>query len=257
MHRAEFGVCLRVSFRFSWMHVGGVSLFMVDDAGSIRVVIADDHPVILMGMKFIFRDQKSNLCVVGEAGSGKALLQLLAERPCDLLITDFSMPDRDNSEDGLLLIRRLRRSHPELPIIVLTMIRNSALIRGMFAAGANGVVGKTAMVSELLLAQQAVMNGRLYASTDILSDLDPVSTSDESDEENAASTMIAGMASLSPREAEVVRMYAGGLTVTQIAERLCRSVKTVSQQKNDAMRKLGLTSNSQLYEFARNSGLLN
>jgi two-component system capsular synthesis response regulator RcsB len=151
----------------------------------------------------------------------------------------------------------LRRSHPELPIIVLTLIRNSALIRGMFAAGANGVVGKTAMVSELLLAQQAVMNGRLYASTDILSDLDPVSTSDESDEENAASAMIAGMASLSPREAEVVRMYAGGLTVTQIAERLCRSVKTVSQQKNDAMRKLGLTSNSQLYEFARNSGLLN
>jgi two-component system capsular synthesis response regulator RcsB len=61
---------------------------------------------------------------------------------------------------------------------------------------------------------------------------------------------------LSNRQAEVVRLYAQGLSVTQIAERLHRSVKTVSQQKNDAMRKLGITSNSQLYEYARAYGLL-
>ena len=218
--------------------------------------MADDHPVVLMGMKLILRESRKNLRVVGEAGSGKALLKLLAKQPCDLLVTDFSMPDGDDSEDGLLLIRRLRRNHPDLPIIVMTMIRNPALLRGMFAAGANGVVGKADMARELLRALQAVTGGRTYVSSDLHEWLDRVVVPEGSGEADSAQVPAADMALLSPREAEVVRMYAGGLTVTQIAERLRRSVKTVSQQKNDAMRKLGLTSNSQLYEFARSSGLL-
>jgi two-component system capsular synthesis response regulator RcsB len=230
---------------------------MTGEAKSIRVVMADDHPVVLMGMRLILREYRKNLRVVGEAGSGKALLELLARQPCDLLVTDFSMPGDDDAEDGLLLIRRLRRSHPDLPIIVMTMIRNPALVRGMFAAGANGVVGKTDMAKELLLALQAVMGGRTYASSGLHEWLDRTMVPEDPGE--TASAPVSGeadLAALSPREAEVVRMYAGGLTVTQIAERLRRSVKTVSQQKNDAMRKLGLSSNSQLYEFARNSGLL-
>jgi len=228
---------------------------MVDETKSIRVVMADDHPVVLMGMKLILREYRKNLRVVGEVGSGKALLELLAKQPCDLLITDFSMPDGSDSEDGLLLIRRLRRNHPDLPIIVMTMIRNPALIRGMFAAGANGVVGKTDMARELLRALQAVTGGRNYVSSDLHEWLDRTVASEGGEVASVPEPEV-DMALLSPREAEVVRMYAGGLTVTQIAERLRRSVKTVSQQKNDAMRKLGLTSNSQLYEFARNSGLL-
>ena len=73
---------------------------------------------------------------------------------------------------------------------------------------------------------------------------------------SAGSTPSSGSVVLSAREAEIVRLYAGGLTITQIAEQVHRSVKTVSQQKNDAMRKLGLDSNSQLYEYARRNGLL-
>jgi two-component system capsular synthesis response regulator RcsB len=230
---------------------------MNEETGSIRVVVADDHPVVLMGMKLILRESRKNLRIVGEAGSGKALLELIAKQPCDVLVTDFSMPDDSGSEDGLQLIRRLRRNHPDLPIIVMTMIRNPALVRGMFAAGANGVVGKADMARELLLALQAVTGGRTYVSSDLHEWLDRT-VAPESLGETASVPVPEEMnlAALSPREAEVVRMYAGGLTVTQIAERLRRSVKTVSQQKNDAMRKLGLSSNSQLYEFARSSGLL-
>lgn len=207
-----------------------------------------------MGIKSILKRREGNFRVVGEASSGKELLELLSSLACDLLITDFSMPDEGGSTDGLLLIRRLRRNHPDLPVIVLTMIHNPALVRGMFAAGVNGVVGKTAMARELSLAQQAVMSGRTYLSMDMQGKLEASPAPEEPGEK--APDPEAGLASLSPREAEVVRMYAGGLIVTQIAKRLRRSVKTVSQQKNDAMRKLGLTSNSQLYEFARNNGLL-
>lgn len=229
---------------------------MTDETRSIRIVLADDHPVVLVGMKLILRESRKDLRVVGEAGSGKALLKLLAKQPCDLLVTDFSMPAGDDSEDGLLLIRRLRRNYPDLPVIVMTMIRNPALVRGMFAAGANGVVGKADMAKELSRAVQAVMGRRTYVSSDLHEWLDRIVAPEGQGEADGTPVPEADMASLSPREAEVVRMYAGGLTVTQIAERLRRSVKTVSQQKNDAMRKLGLTSNSQLYEFARNSDLL-
>lgn len=207
-----------------------------------------------MGIRSILRRHEDSLRVIGEASSGKGLLELLGRVACDLLITDFSMPDVDGSADGLLLIRQLRRHHPNLPIIVLTMIHNPALVRGMLAAGVNGVVGKAAMTQELVLAQQAVTSGRTYLSMDVRGKLDVPTVAEEQEEKAPAPGT--ETVSLSPREAEVVRMYAGGLTVTQIAERLRRSVKTVSQQKNDAMRKLGLTSNSQLYEFARDSGLL-
>jgi two-component system, NarL family, captular synthesis response regulator RcsB len=211
-----------------------------------RIVIADDHPVVMLGIRALLKGL-SNVEVVAEANSGGELLSLLASEPCDLLITDFSMPYEDGSGDGLPLLKRLRRDYPKLPIIVLTMVHNPALTRGMLAAGVNGLVGKVAMMKELLLAIGAVLNGRTYiceAMREHVSDgsAPPVEGADP--------------AVLSQREAEVVRLYAQGLTVTQIAEHLHRSVKTVSQQKNDAMRKLGVTSNTQLFEYARAYGLL-
>jgi two-component system, NarL family, captular synthesis response regulator RcsB len=123
------------------------------------------------------------------------------------------------------------------------------------AAGVNGLVGKVAMMKELLLAIGAVLNGRTYvceALREHVIERAPTRTPSESlPPEGGADPAI-----LSKREAEVVRLYAQGLSVTQIAEHLHRSVKTVSQQKNDAMRKLGVTSNTQLFEYARAYGLL-
>ncbi|MBE1162400.1 response regulator transcription factor [Dyella acidiphila] len=213
-----------------------------------RIVIADDHPVVALGIRALLKGF-GQVEVVGEASSGGELLALLADEPCDLLITDFSMPYEDGTGDGLPLLRRLRRDHPKLPIIVLTMVHNPALTRGMLAAGVNGLVGKMAMTKELLLAIGAVLNGRTYICESMRDHVSDAATPQ-------AATHGADPAVLSKREAEVVRLYAQGLTVTQIAEQLHRSVKTVSQQKNDAMRKLGVTSNTQLFEYARAYGLL-
>jgi two-component system capsular synthesis response regulator RcsB len=212
-----------------------------------RIVIADDHPVVMLGIRALLREH-SGMQVVGEASNGRELLALLASEPCDLLITDFSMPYENGSGDGLPLLKRVRRDHPTLPIIVLTMVHNAALTRGMLAAEVNGLVAKVAMTKELQLAIGAVMNGRTYICESMREHV--IDWSPEG-QEGAADP-----ASLSQREAEVVRLYAQGLSVTQIAEQLHRSVKTVSQQKNDAMRKLGITSNTQLFEYARTYGLL-
>jgi two-component system, NarL family, captular synthesis response regulator RcsB len=219
-----------------------------------RIVIADDHPVVTLGIRALLRPM-GQVEVVGEASSGGELLTVLADKPCDLLITDFSMPYEDGSGDGLPLLRRLRRDYPGLPIIVLTMLHNPALTRGMLAVGVNGLVSKVAMMKELLLAIGAVMNGRTYlceAMREHVLDWSPPRAQGEAAQPEAGNDP----AVLSRREAEVVRLFAQGMSVTQIAEHLHRSVKTVSQQKNDAMRKLGVTSNTQLFEYARAYGLL-
>lgn len=225
---------------------------MSRNSASIRIVIADDHPVVLLGIKALLHEYGAGMRVVGEAGSSKELLALLPGCECDLLITDYSMPDAAGAEDGLAWLKRLRREYPELPVIVLTMIHNPALVRGMLGAGVNGVVGKAAMTRELLLAIRAVTAGRSYLVEHVRDAVADPPTPE------AGQDGVAGNdpSTLSRREAEIVRLYASGLTITQIAERVHRSVKTISQQKNNAMRKLGLTSNSQLYEYARVWGLL-
>jgi two-component system capsular synthesis response regulator RcsB len=218
----------------------------------VQIIIADDHPVILMGLRALLENQGNTFKVVGEAHNGADLLKLLGERACDLLITDFSMPDEQGSGDGLPLLNRLRRDHPLLPIIVLTMVHNQTLIRAMLREGVHGVVEKAAFTKELLLALRAVASGRTYLSERLragsVTPVPRIRTPEDGPGLPAAE--------LSAREAEIVRLYASGLSVTQIAERIHRSVKTVSQQKNDAMRKLGLSSNSELYQYARTCGLL-
>jgi two-component system capsular synthesis response regulator RcsB len=207
----------------------------------------------LLGIKALLHEHGAGMRVVGEASCARELLALLPTCGCDLLITDYSMPDAAGAEDGLAWLKRLRREYPALPVIVLTMIHNPALVRGMLGAGVNGVVGKAAMTRELLLAIRAVAAGRTYVGEHVREVIaDPPAQEagqEDADKDNDPSA-------LSRREAEIVRLYASGLSVTQIAERVHRSVKTISQQKNNAMRKLGLTSNSQLYEYARVWGLL-
>lgn len=218
----------------------------------MRIVICDDHPVVLMGVKAILAGQGRAHEVVGEANGGQQLLDLLQQQPCDLVITDFSMPGQGSRDDGLPLLRRLQAAHPKLPVIVLTMVHNAALAQGMLRLGVRGLVDKAGMMAELLRAIQAVSAGRIYVGTH------PAAVQALADETAAHGEPgeDAPFTALSVREAEVVRLYAQGLTVTQIAEAVSRSVKTVSKQKNDAMRKLGLESNRELYEFARVNGLL-
>ncbi len=207
----------------------------------MRVIISDDHPVVLMGLKAALQSYGDRFRIVGEARSGKELFALLDREPCDLLITDFAMPGGKPDEDGLAMLSRLVDAWPALPILVLTMLSNPALVQGMLAAGVRGVVDKMAMTKELMLAIDMIKAGRTYLSERTRRQIE------EGGEETGA---------LSPREAEVVRFLAQGVTVSEIARRTDRSVKTISQQKRDAMRKLGLDSDKQLYDYARSSGLL-
>lgn len=204
-----------------------------------RVIIADDHPIIRAGVRMVL-ESAMNISIVAEADSPDALLSALRETPADLLITDFSMPGGQEA-DGLGLLQRIRRLYPDLPIIVLTMVGNVGVIGSILGTGVRGLIDKSAGMAEISLAIQAVGQGRDYVSTTFKQSLLQSQFDSES-----------GMAArLSPREVEVLRLFASGMTVSAIAERLSRSVKTVSRQKTDAMNKLGLKSDLEIYAFAR------
>jgi two-component system capsular synthesis response regulator RcsB len=213
---------------------------------AIKVLIADDHPVVLSGVRGLLERTVPGIVILDQATHGRMLLECLERHPdCAIVVMDFSMPHADSRDcDGIHLIQTVRRRYPHLRIVVLTMIDNPALLHAVLDAGVKGLVGKAGSLDEVGQAVVAVAAGREYLSTEVRGTLEAAGPRREGE-----------VPRLSPHEAEVVRLFAQGMTVTEIATHLSRSVKTISRQKSDAMRKLGLANNSQLYAYARDHGL--
>ncbi|NWC91056.1 MULTISPECIES: response regulator transcription factor [unclassified Pseudomonas] len=207
-----------------------------------RIVIADDHPIILLGAKIIVEKNGIGV-VVGTAESPEELEVVLKNIPCDLLITDFAMPR--SQRDGLTMLGRFRRIYPELKIVVLTSLQNPSLILSILNLGVSGVVEKNANLEELIVAIKTVIKHKTYISPYFRKALADASIL------NPDSALI----KLSPKELEVVRLLATGLGPTQVAERLSRSIKTVSWTKISAKKKLGITTDADLYQYARSTNL--
>ncbi|MET3650682.1 response regulator transcription factor [Dyella japonica] len=209
----------------------------------MRIVIVDDHPVVLVGLKATLHGYDAAFRIVGEARDGMQVMAALAGSPCDLLITDFSMPTAEPSEDGLGMLKRIRATYPNVHIIVLSMVQSGGLLQRMLDLGVRGLVDKHSMTKDLCLAIEAVRSGRIYVADNVRKRLPQQLDASE-------------VVSLSARESEIVRMFSFGLTVSEISRRTGRSVKTVSQQKRDAMRKLGIESDKELFDYARFNGML-
>jgi two-component system capsular synthesis response regulator RcsB len=210
---------------------------------TLRIAIADDHPLIRGGLRMLLKG-RSDIAIVAEADSTDSLLKVLEEVPVDLLITDFSMPG-GRVADGLSLLQRLRRAHPTLPIVVLTMMANVGVHSSILDVGIRGLVDKSSDIAETLLAVDAVSRGRDYVSVAFRRGLF------QNPQKINGDTSVP----LSTREVEVLRLFASGLTVSGISARLSRSVKTVSTQKAVAMLKLGLRSDYDIFVYSREHGL--
>jgi two-component system, NarL family, captular synthesis response regulator RcsB len=209
----------------------------------LKVILADDHPLVLVGGALALRN--AHVDVVGEAKATDELLTMLDERPCDVVITDFLMPS-DRGDDGFALLDTIQAKHPGLRVIVLTMVNRPAALQSMLARGVLGIVDKRSPMDELAVAARAVYDGETYLSETLLDILN------EADDTSVA---MPG-AELSPREKEVIRAFVNGQSLQQIADREGKSVKTISRQKRDAMRKLGVDHDSLLGDYVRDHGLL-
>ncbi|CAK9890966.1 MULTISPECIES: response regulator transcription factor [Pseudomonas] len=213
--------------------------------GELRIILADDHPIFRIGLRAVL-EQIPGICVVGEAGGPLELTTLLQRQECDVLVTDFMMP-LEQQNDGLKLLEQLRRHHPQLPLLVVTMLNNAGLFRAMLALGVNGLLSKASLADELPQAIARLRCGKVYLADSVQQLL----LQEGAVREDLAHDQTA----LSPRELEVARLLAAGHTVGQIAALLNRSKQTVSSQKVSAMRKLGLANDAALYLYLQEHGL--
>lgn len=204
---------------------------------STRVIIADDHPIIRAGAIGIISSDVS-VIVVAEAATPEEMMDALARERCDVLVTDLTMPGQ--LPDGLPMLASVRRKHPDVNIVLLTVSSNVRLLQLAMEAGVNCVVNKTAAMNELPQAIAAAALGKPYIGRSLMHEL--TSARKAVNREGKA-------AQLSAREIEVLRMIAGHKTVSEIAALQNRSIATISHQKINAMRKLGLATDAELHIY--------
>ncbi|WP_244817700.1 response regulator transcription factor [Caballeronia sp. Lep1P3] len=223
------------------------SVLMNAHAQPVRVVLADDHPIVLLAVS----DQFSKLpgfTITATVNSGAELVRVLEKEPADLVITDLVMQGDEEVElDGLRLVSRLRRSYPQVPLVILTMMTSGGMFHELCKLGVAAIVSKEEPASELAqIAVRALGTKETILSSKIQHRLA---------REGSTTRDLAREQPLSPRELEVVRLFAQGLSVTEIARTLNRSVPTVATQKRSAMRKLHVENHVDLVKYAAKTGL--
>ena len=134
---------------------------------NLRVILADDHPFVLIGVRAAL-ELHDGMTIVGEATAPRSLIELLRTTPCDVLVTDLTMPEPGaRAEDGLRLMRRIRHDWPAVRVIVLTSLTNVGILRSVMADGVSGVLNKTESMEALAAAVRAAGMGRPYISKSI------------------------------------------------------------------------------------------
>lgn len=202
----------------------------------VRLVIADDHTIMREGLKRILNGAE-NIEVVGEAVNGFEVLAKVREGGFDLLLLDLSMPGRS----GIELIRQIKSEAPKLPILVLTMHEEEQYAVRTIRAGARGYLTKESAGTQLLSAIARVASGRPYISAEVAEQLalEIMEPHDSLPHER-----------LSNRELEVFKLLVHGKSITEIAESLHLSVKTISTHKTRMLQKMHMHSLAELVQYA-------
>lgn len=215
---------------------------------SIRVVLADDHAVLRSGLKTLL-EADGEITVVGESGDGTTCIEQVISLDPDIAILDINMPHCN----GLEALETLQTAAPRTRILILTMHDDVEYLRKVLALGGAGYVLKHSASEELMSAIRTVRDGGVYLHSDHARLLAESSNEAEPplDEPHIR------YASLSEREAQVLRLVALGYRNTEIAEMVFISVKTVETYKSRLMQKLDIHSRAALVRFALDLDLLN
>lgn len=210
----------------------------------IRVLLVEDHEVVREGLKLIV-DAQADMETVGEAGNGDTAVGLARELKPDIVVMDISLPGLNGSK----ATRKIVESSPRAGVVALTRHKESGYVQDLLRAGASGYVLKQSSPDELLRAIRAVVGGKTY--------LDPAVTGMViKDYAGRKLGNAGGAVDLTDREAEVLRLIASGYSNKEIAGQLSVSVKTVEAHKANSMKKLDLTSRTEIVNYALLRGWL-
>lgn len=215
-------------------------------SAKIRLVLADDHPIVLAGLRNLI-EVEAEFDLVGKATSGLAALKLIREQQPDVAVVDISMPELN----GIVLSRRLADEIPSVRVIVLTLHEDRAYVRQALEAGIRGYVLKRSAAENLVHAIRAVLVGGLYVDPAIAHRM-----FDNNRKRSGRTLPGTVVPNLTEREAEVLKLVALGFTNKEIARRLDVGVKSVETYKGRGAEKLGFKTRAEFVRYAAAQGWL-
>jgi two-component system invasion response regulator UvrY len=207
-----------------------------------RILIVDDHAIVREGLKQILAEV-NDIEVGGEADCSSRALQMARKEPWDMVLMDISMPDRS----GLETLELLKKEHPGIKVLMLSMHRETQYAVRALKTGASGYLNKQSAPDQLVDAIRLVASGKKYISAELAQEL----ASEVSGERSGLPHE-----GLSNREYQTLCMIASGLPVSAIADKLALSVKTISMYRARLLKKMQLKNNSELTHYAIKQGLL-
>ena len=208
----------------------------------VRVLIADDHPVVRDGLKTMLTSDPE-VTVVGEARDGDEALQLMHAVEWDVAVLDYSMPGKG----GVDLLAQVKHDFPDRPVLILSIYPEDPHGMRALKAGAAGYITKESAGEELTAAVKKVMSGGRYVSATLAEKLAARLTPDQDRPPHER---------LSDREYRVMWLLASGRSLQQIAEEMHLSPSTVSTYRGRILKKLGLSSNVELVHYAMKHRLI-
>ncbi len=212
------------------------------DPDKIKVIIADDHPVVREGLGQIISNVP-DFILAGEAEDGLELLEKIRTLDLDVVVLDVDMPKKNGWE----VLASLKIEYPKLPVIILSVFSEEDYAVQFLKAGASGYLNKEHAINEIAEAIRKVAKGGKYISSNIAEKL--AFDLDKNLEQKPHET-------LSPREFQIFIMIASGKSVKDISEELSLSVPTISSYRARMLLKLGLESNAQAINYAFRLGIL-
>src|SRR5579875_224089 len=211
---------------------------------NIRILLADDHWLVRASLSSLL-DDFSGIAVVAEAGDGREALELIARHHPDLVLMDISMAGLN----GLEATRRIRKEHPQVRVIVLSMHTSEQYVLQALRAGAAGYVLKGSAPRELELAIESVARGEIFLSPAISKHVIDVYLSRAEDKTNS-------LEQLTPRQREILQLIAERNSSKQIAQLLDASVKTIESHRASLMERLDIHDVAGLVRYAIRHGLV-
>lgn len=209
---------------------------------SIQIIIAEDHPLILMGIQHLLLEHKPGAVLTCTADFSKTIA-MLEKRKFDLLIMDINLPGGDK----VAMIHSVRLKQPEIPILVCSSYDEQLYALPFLKAGANGYISKTAMNDDFTEAVDQVLNGRTYASPQVMQNAFRQLFNAKGSEESIADK-------LSDKELEVARLLVKGSSTKTISEHLHLSPSSISIYKSKIFEKLGVSNVIELTTYFELNG---
>jgi DNA-binding NarL/FixJ family response regulator len=205
------------------------------------VLLADDHRMVAEGLKSLLSDE---LELVGVVEDGRAMIEAAEELRPDVIVADITMPNLN----GFEALAQLRKSHPNIKVVFLTMHQNAGYARRALEAGASAFVVKHAAPEELVLAVHAALNGKTFITPSLTKQvMEQAESGARGGKESAKS--------LTARQREILQLLAEGRSAKEIATDLAISARTVEFHKYQMMEMYGLRSSAELIHFAIKHGI--